>query len=128
MTATETNTDDAEKGTVPGHVSRYADTLRLEADDLRERMHELADAVEAGTAEPADVDDTLRLLAAAYVPIEDVADSAGVIDATEARFRAMNQARTVVYRESVPDHTAALSAATEAAEHVERARDAESDT
>ena len=117
------NTDDAEKGTVPGHVSRYADTLRLEADDLRERMHELADAVEAGTAEPADVDDTLRLLAAAYVPIEDLADVAGVVDTSEPRFRAMNQARIVVFRESVPDHTAALTAATEAAEHVERARE-----
>ena len=125
--ATNTNTDDADKSAVPDHVSRYADTLRLEADDLRERMHELADAVEAGTAESADVDGTLRLLAAAYVPIEDVADVAGVVDTSEPRFRAMNQARIVVFRETVPDHTAALTAASEAAEHVERAREEEGD-
>ena len=47
MTATQTNTDDSEKSTVPDHVARHADSLRVEADRLGEQLHDLADAREA---------------------------------------------------------------------------------
>ena len=127
MTAIETNTDEPEKSTVPGHLARHADDLRAEADQLAERMHELADALEAGTADPALVDDTIRMLAAAYVPLEDAAGSAGVIDDSTARYRAMNMARRVLYREAVGDHRRAAEDAREASQHIQAVRERETD-
>ena len=127
MTATQTNTDDGEKSTVPDHVARHADSLRVEADRLGEQLHDLADALEAGTADAALVDDTIRMLAATYVPLEDAAGSAGVIDDSTARYRAMNMARRVLYRQAVGDHTRAAEDAREASQHIRAVREAQAD-
>ena len=117
--ATNTNTDETEKSTGTDRVTRNAEVLRREADDLRDRMHALADAIEAGDADTHDVDDTIRLLATAYVPIEDAAHTADVIDSEDRRHRAMNHARRVVYRLTTGDDRAALDEADQAAGYIE---------
>ena len=125
--ATDAKTDDGEKSTVPDHVARHADSLRAETDQLAERMHDLADALEAGTADAALVDDTIRMLAATYVPLEDAAGTAGVIDDSTARYRSMNMARRILYRQAVGDHTRAAEDAREASQHIRAVREGQTD-
>ena len=74
---------------------RSIDTLRCEADDVRDSLRELADALEDDEADEALVAETYQQLSYAGVAIEDAAD--GVIDANADRWRAVDALRAGLY-------------------------------
>jgi uncharacterized protein (DUF433 family) len=119
---------------------RSIDTLLANFDDVADAVDELADALDAGEADEELVAETFRQLAAASASIEDAAETAGVIDADAAEWRAINDLRASTYHtahairlEGTDDDViaptprsswnAAISDATIAAERLEAARD-----
>lgn len=119
---------------------RSIDVLRKNFDDVADAVDELADALEAGEADPELVADTFVQLAASAVSISDASMTADVIDDTEDRWRAIDDLRGAMYHAAdaigleetdrdviapTPERSrnAALSDATAAAEYLEIARD-----
>ena len=98
MTALDTNDDDDKKSTTPDYVERAADGLRAEADAVAAAAYELAEAIEAGDADPEQVDETLRLWATLLAPIQDTADLGGVIDPQAERYRTIESAQKTICR------------------------------
>lgn len=79
-------------------TQRSIDTSRSTARDAADAVHELADALEAGEADPADVANTFAKIAAAAGAIEDAAEDAGAIeDAYAPKWQAINESRKALY-------------------------------
>lgn len=121
MTATENTEGD---GKSP-YAEESIDKLRGGARRIKADLEDLADALEDGTAEPADVYNVINAISATYVDVEDAAHDAGAIDTETPAVRAANEARKVLYHIGHDDDSAAISAATAAAEYAELARDGE---
>jgi hypothetical protein len=124
--------------TIDAKQQRHTDILRSNAEDIAETFEDLADDIEAGEAEPADVARAVREVAGSLVAVEDAAD--GLIDADEARWRALDNLRASAYhgataicldecdRETLgptarSSRSEAISSAIAAAEYLEAARD-----
>lgn len=122
--------------------NREIAVLRRQFEDVQAAVEELADALEAGEADPQLVAETYRQIAASMVSAEDAAHTAGVIDADAAEWRAINDLRgamhhaadafrleamdgDVISPTARSSRNAAISDATAAAEYLELARDGE---
>jgi hypothetical protein len=114
--AMSTNTTDEETSI----EQKYIDELRHSADLIRRDLEALADALEDGTADKTDVVRAAKSLSLTYIDIEDSADICGVVDTEEPAFRAMNEARKVIYHIAQGDSEAAITAATTAAKYAEQ--------
>jgi hypothetical protein len=110
MTPTETTAD-----TTKNSIA----LLRQYAADNHADLEQLADHLEAGCADKTEIHRQLRGLTHTLVAIEDAAADAGVIDAETPPFRAVDQARKVIYYVSVGSDTDAIVAAHTAAEYAE---------
>jgi SpoVK/Ycf46/Vps4 family AAA+-type ATPase len=119
MTATVPTTDD-DKNSIE---EMYIEQLRGGARRIEADLEALADALEDGTADAEDVYNVIEALSHTYVDVEDASHTAGAIDAETPAARAANEARKVQYHIATGDDSAAISAATAAAEYAEEARD-----
>ena len=105
------------------HADRSLEKLRGGAERIHDDLTDLAAELEAGTAAPDDVRQVVAALAHTYVDVEDAAADTGAIDAEAPPARAANEARKVLFHIAHGDPTAAMKAATTAAEYAEEAAD-----
>jgi len=107
------------------HADRSLEKLRGGARRIRADLEDLADELEAGSADAEDVYQVVAALAHTYVDVEDAAADTGAIDAEAPPARAANESRKVLFHIAHGDPTAAMKAATTAAEYADRAREEE---
>jgi len=99
----------------------YTDTLRDGADDLCSDLKELADALDDGTATGDDVRDVYLRVAVTMAELEDAATTAGAIDDSSSRQRAVDEARIAIHQLYVDGVGNALPSLVAAAEYAEEA-------
>jgi len=121
MPASKTTIDETEDSI----EQKYIDKLRGGARRIKADIEDLAAALEAGTADEADVYNVIDALSHTYVDVEDAAHTAGAFDAETPAARAANEARKVQFHIAAGNDSAAITAATTAAEYAEQAREDE---
>jgi len=132
MSSKPTDTDDVEKRNdeQPPYQAtdkqrvREADTLRELADELRDDLHDFADAVEANEGDPETYYGIVASIGSLHPAIEGAAESGAWLDAHEPKARAICCAFEGVHHSS-HDHlrSAAVMSLSAAAEYAEEARE-----
>jgi len=103
---------------------REAETLRELADELRDDLHDFADAVEANEGDPETYYSIVASIGSLHPALEGAAESGGRLDAYEPEARAICCAFEGVHHAS-HDHlrSAAVMSLSSAAEYAEQARE-----